>query len=225
MTLLTFLKTKNLPAKIFVEQKLRRARKLKTNQGFTIIEMVVVVGIFALLSGVIFSGFNDFSVKASLDNLTHQVALIIREAQVYGISVSQSSPQQFKGYGAYFSVETPGNHKNFFIFNDKNQNETYDSGVGSPCDGSDECIEKVSIKTGDMVEKIRAREKTDILNTLSLKEVHIVFTRPNPDANILGIDLSNNQFDNLADVEIYLISPRGAEKRVVVWSTGQIAVE
>ena len=198
---------------------------LQPNRGFSLIEMLVVMGIFALLSTTVFINYSDFSVKASLDNLTHQVALIIRQAQVYGISVSQGN--QFRGYGVHFSVENPASQSMFTLFNDRNPSDKKYSPGANPCNGdiNDECLEKISIRSGDTISLITAKAKTDPQNAINLKEVHIVFTRPNPDANILGIDFGNNQYDKLADVQITLKSLRLSTKKVIVWSTGQIAVE
>ncbi|MFA5841745.1 MAG: type II secretion system protein, partial [Candidatus Paceibacterota bacterium] len=161
----------------------------KTNQGFTLIEMIVVMGIFALLSSTLFINYSQFSVNASLSNLTHQLALIVRQAQVYGISVSQASSgsQQFKGYGVYFSTATVADQKTSILFNDWNPvNNKYDPIVGGlgPCNGdvNDECQERISIQSGDMVEKIIANGKTASPGT-ELNDISIVFTRPNPEAS------------------------------------------
>jgi hypothetical protein len=77
-----------------------------------------------------------------------------------------------------------------------------------------------------MVEKIIANGKTASPGT-ELNDISIVFTRPNPEASFVGFrkDSPTTQFVGIADLEIYLISLRGTEKKVVVWSTGQIAVE
>ncbi len=196
-----------------------------SNSGFSLIEMVVVIGIFAVLSSVVFANYGDFNVKASLDNLTHQVALYVRQAQVYGISVS-STYSEFKGYGVYFSASS-ADQKTFIFFNDQNGNGRYDP-MSSPCSGdpSDECVEKIKVQSGDYIYQIWANQKTLSPGT-ELEAVHIVFTRPNPDARILGINKSDGSTfaGQIADVEIYLKSAREAVKRIVVWSTGQVAVE
>jgi len=200
-------------------------------QGFTIIELLVVLAIFAVLSGTLFINYGRFNVGASLDNLVHQIALIVRQAQVYGISVSQSSTQQFRGYGAYFSVATINDQKTFIMFSDKAPADklytpAIPPGQQDNCDGLSECVERITIQSGDKVEKIIANEKTSFPGTPA-KEVHIVFTRPNPDANIVAYKLSDGTLITtpISDVVIYLQSLRGDEKKVVVWSTGQIAVE
>lgn len=198
--------------------------------GFTLVEMVVVMGIFALLTSTLFINYSQFSVNASLNNLTHQIALIARQAQVYGISVSQASvgSQKFKGYGVYFSTASADDQKTVILFNDWNPvNKKYDP-IAGPCTGlaEDECQEKISIQSGDMVEKIMANEKTSASGT-ELNDISVVFTRPNPEANFVAFrkDDPETQFVGIADLEVYLISTRGTEKKVVIWSTGQIAVE
>lgn len=211
-------------------QSTSEASNLQHNRGFTLIEMIVVMGIFVLLSTTLFINYSQFSVDASLSNLTHQIALIIRQAQVYGISVSQTASglQEFRGYGVYFSTATLNDQKTVILFNDWSQvNKKYDP-LASPCSGlpNDECQEKISIQSGDMVEKIIANGKTATPGT-ELNDISVVFTRPNPEATFLGYRKDNptTQFVGISDLEIYLISLRGMEKKVVIWSTGQIAVE
>lgn len=218
----------NLFNVIFVAKQKKAAAKLVS--GFSLIELMVVIGIFALLSGVIFSNYGKFNVKASLDNLTHQVALVIRQAQVYGISVAQKNQ---KGYGVYFSTATPADQTTFILFNDRH-------GLFSPNSASDklyndenlscnsiypndECIEKISIQSGDKVLQI-CGVGVDEGFCENLPNLHIVFTRPNPDASLIAICPSGN-FSNFSHARIILQSPSGDKKSVVVWTTGQIAVE
>ena len=71
------------PSKFLISKNLgRKVLNLQPNRGFSLIEMIVVIGIFAMLSGLVFSNYSDFNVSASLDNLAHRVALLVREAQV-----------------------------------------------------------------------------------------------------------------------------------------------
>ncbi len=198
---------------------------LQPNRGFSLIEMLMVMGIFAFLSGMIFVNYGKFNTKASLDNLTHQVALVIRQAQVYGISVSQGD--QFKGYGVYFSTATPEDKVKFILFKDYNPQDKKYNPRTNPCggDANDECLGKISIQSGDVVNKIIANGETSAPG-IELREANIVFTRPSPDAQMTGLRGDNGaNIDNIADLEVYLLSPRGPENKVVVWSTGQIAVE
>lgn len=202
-------------------------RKTKTNRGFSLIELMVVLGIFGLLSASVMSNYSEFSVRASLDNLTHLVAVSIRQAQVYGISVSQAR-SSFKGYGMYFSVASLNDKKNFILFSDLDSDKLFDGAMASECTEMPECVTKTKITTGDTVSAIWAKKNTDPANAVQLGEVHIVFTRPNPDAVMYGKLLGSGDFeeDPFADVEITLTSARGTySKEVVIWSTGQVSVE
>ncbi len=82
--------------------RLTRPKK-KTTRGFSFVEMIVVIGIMALLSTVVIFDRRGFNDSIQLTSLAYDVALTIREAQVSGIAVKsylEGSTLSFdKGYG------------------------------------------------------------------------------------------------------------------------------
>src|SRR5512133_2633560 len=79
------------------------SRKLNHVRGFSLIEMIVVIGIIALLSTVTLSNYKDVSSRISLENLAQQIALTVRQAQVYGISVVRGTGSVYPSYGVHFA--------------------------------------------------------------------------------------------------------------------------
>ena len=59
---------------------------LNALKGFTLIELLVTVSMFIIITSVVLVNFPSFSSKISLDNLAHEVALAVRQAQVFGVS-------------------------------------------------------------------------------------------------------------------------------------------
>ncbi len=60
--------------------------KIHGNKGFTLIEFVVIISIFAIMAGVALVNFAGFRSNVGLNNLSHDIALTIRQAQVFGWS-------------------------------------------------------------------------------------------------------------------------------------------
>ena len=179
----------------------------------------MVMGIFALLSTAVYGNYRSYNTNVSLENLSHQIALLIRQAQVYGISVTQ---QNQKGFGAYFSSGLNDN-KSFPLFDDINGNKTYDS-------SNNESLEEITIRSGDFIAELCINPSTPTGTCPSgqlLSNLHIIFIRPNPEAVFQGVYFTsgNPTGSEVASAKIVIQSPNGSKRKIVVWNTGQIAVE
>ena len=62
---------------------------LQPIRGFTLIELMVTLAIFTIMTSVIMANYPGFNNKIALEVLAQDIALSIRQAQVYGISVRQ----------------------------------------------------------------------------------------------------------------------------------------
>jgi prepilin-type N-terminal cleavage/methylation domain-containing protein len=187
-------------------------------RGFTIIELIISVSIFAFMTAFLVSKYGTFNQSVLLTNLAYDVALTIRNAQTYGLNV-KSKPTDTEGfssnyalaYGVHFDTRnaqpTPNNQMIFFA--DVNGNQKYTS-----ADPFSEVLAKYTFKNGAIVSNICAG--TDALACSSVDNIDITFLRPNPDAIFPDPAVKY--------VEITLLDPSGATKKVVVRKTGQIAV-
>ncbi|QQG38225.1 MAG: type II secretion system protein [Candidatus Kaiserbacteria bacterium] len=186
--------------------------------GFTLIELIVVTAILTLISSLILVSNNRFGGRILLENLAYDVALSIREAQVFGISVRQFGAGNFgAGYGVQFTrVEEGGEPSTTFVlFADAvSANGIYDQGeiVGSP----------YLMERGFHVADLCARGSGAEAETCGLSRLDMLFKRPEPDAYIR----INGNLGSLQERgRIVLESPRGDRVSVVVEITGQISVE
>lgn len=216
-------------------QKLKssKADKLsRCSSGMTIIELVVVMGIFAAISGVILFNFTGFSTNVSVQNLSQDIALRIKNAQTAAISgkfnVGFISPN-VPAYGIYFDVTSSANQKKFIYFADLDNSGLLENGspMGSiicqPQSGT-QCQEETTIQTGDIIEKLCLNEESTAPNCGNpVDNVYISFKRPFPDTIIR----STSAFlpYQINDVEIKVLSSKGVEKTIIVWATGQISVK
>jgi len=181
-----------------------------SNAGFTLVELLVSVSIFALMTALLVSKYGTFNQGILLTNLAYDVALTLRTAQSYGLNVKSASPtgNEFNlPYGVHFSKKSP---LQILFFSDGNQNGTYDNGEYT--------ISTYNIKRGSRVKDVCASNGHSQC-TNSGDTLDIVFRRPDPTA---FIKQGNNSHDVRA--EILLESSDGGRKKVIVNKTGQIAV-
>ncbi len=208
--------------------------------GVTLIELIVVVVIFSIISSVLLFNYSDFSTNVSIRNLSQDIALTVRKVQTYATSVQSLNnttmdTRSFPSYGISFSLEnTSGpfqpNKKRFVVFADipstadQLPNKKYDSdgSCGNPASGS-ECLESFSINSSDNIVQIC----TDVTGCVAVGSVDITFRRPVPDAIICYKDTFDGdcQSSNISYVDIILQSAKGLNRRVSVWNTGQISVK
>lgn len=202
--------------------------------GFTMIELMVTVSIFVVVSTITLANYPKFSSNITLDNLAHAMAISIREAQVFGLSVKEFGSSVFPGYGVSFNQAYD---KSFILFADSNGDKEYSrpsSPNGDACVG--DCLEKFSIADNNEIYTLCGDLKADgvVVNTIEdlntpnsncgLTSLDVSFTRPDPDASLIGTSVVWGK-RNYSDAEVVVVSPKGSFQIVTVWSTGQISVE
>jgi len=181
-------------------------------RGLTLIEMLVVTGIIALISGLVLANNNRFGGQVLLQNLAYDIALSIREAQIYGISVQQFQGTYGYSYGMYFQPSTSGGRTIYVLFADTDDNGLYD--------GTAELVQSTAIASGYAVADLCATPVSSI-ERCGLSSLAITFRRPEPDAYIRTQDHAGLH----ESARIILRSPRGETKQVVVGVNGQISVQ
>jgi prepilin-type N-terminal cleavage/methylation domain-containing protein len=222
----------------------------KDSRGLTSIELIVVLAIFAILSGITIFNYSAFSAGVNLQNTTQQIALRIQQAQTEAISGRYpryvSSPPQSvasgwkPAYGTYFSVGAPRRFAYFFDQNTENGVGTLrdrlmadytgtfdpDDTIADPpaqsCGNQNrECLDVVTIETGEHIVGIC---NDDITATGSCHtNVTISFERPFPAASLIVEDGTNLNIQPNERVTILVLGKNSSGLRgVIVTRLGQI---
>lgn len=207
------------PASVLTGQQRRgvSARAHTAARGFTLIEMLVVVGIVAIVSGLVLVNNNRFGGVAILQNLAYDMALSVRKAQIYGISVARFGTVFAPAYGMHFQSSSP---TGYVLFADvlTPRNGVYD--CPAPGTGNCELMQATSIITGYKINTLCATPSGGS-ETCGLSTLDITFQRPEPDAYIRATELPGLN----ESARIVLQSPQGITKSVTVEVNGQISVE
>jgi type II secretory pathway pseudopilin PulG len=193
-------------------------------RGFTVVELIISTGIIVLITGAIFISYPRFKARTSLAALAREVGLIVREAQVYGLSVKEFPDimDRFPPYGVHVSMESP---KEFVLFGDLEsgtRENIYDSDEGCGADvGKTECIRRISFSGPEFVQKICVITGT-LVEDCSITELNVTFHRPDPEAYIVVKDPAVRY----NGANIYLQSRKDSRetKQVRIWITGQISI-
>ena len=201
---------------------------IKLYRGFTLVELMISVGIFAFMTAFLLAKYGKFDQSLLLTNLAYDVALNIRTAQSYGISVKNADAENTadnfnSSFGIYFNssaVPTPyNNNKQFIFFADTCVNAIYDYVSSSGC--VDVQIKPpLKIKRNSFIKSTCAG--SDVSTCLDLNPLSITFKRPDPNA-IIKTQTSN--ITDYAYAEIVLQSSDGSTKKVIIRKTGQIEVK
>lgn len=181
-------------------------------RGLTLIELLVVMGIFSIISLVVLANHSRFNSSVLLGNLAYDIALSVREAQVYGLSVRQYSSNFQVGYGVRFASPS-----SYVFFADTNANKRYDSGV-------DSIVQTYSLGRGHKVKRFcgtlsSGTEHCSDAGSGAIDHMDIVFFRPEPDAN-----MSSNLSNLYSMAKVVVTAPSGETRTISIVSTGQISV-
>jgi len=140
--------------------------------GFTLVELLVSVAIFAVMTALLVAKYGNFNQSVLLTDLAYDVALTIRTAQTYGLSVKGATAANPSGctdfqcsYGVYFDSSIDNNSL-ISLLAVKN-----DSVVGT--------VATYSIKRGAIVSNLKAcTNQSDPSTCQTLIFLDILFKRP-----------------------------------------------
>lgn len=207
---------------------IKKHKQKNLQSGLTLVELVVILAIVAVVSGVLIFNYSNFRDNTTIRGLSQEVALAVRKAQTYATSVrsiTSGSTTNFPAYGISFSANTGAsnsatpNYKKFILFANIGTppNSSYDNGgtCTVPTAGN-ECLENFTINSVDTIMEACA----DVTNCVSgTTTLDIIFERPSPDAKIC---INGSCSFSSASIRV----GTALKSRVItIWNTGQISVQ
>lgn len=208
----------------------------KTFRGFTLVELMVVLAIIAIITGIALSSQNSFNRTLVLANTAYDVALTLRSAQTYGIGSRAALVSANTGYGLDFARGSP---QSFTLFADTDPLPS----VSSPCHPARDASAP-DAEPGDCAYSARdARITTYTLGNRifvsdfcgyasgswscansgnrALSSLDIVFARPNPDP-FMSVNGAYAPSAPVSAACIALSAPGGGARFVSVAASGEI---
>ena len=216
-------------------------KDINKQQGLTVLELVVVMSIFVVISAIMLFNYSQYRSNISLGNLAQDIALTVRKAQVYAIGVKgadvNGGGRQFPGYGLHFYIPnlpgsvTSGSDRSFIFFSDipftpgMIGDHTYNQ-LTSTCDNlmyGNECMNIIDITSSDRITSLCA--DTLCVGSALSPSVDIVFTRPNPEPTFCFRTNGGSCTTLASYISIKVQSTDGREKVISIWNTGQIRID
>jgi len=198
--------------------------KNKRKGGFSMIELLIVIAIFTIITTVALFDQGKLNSNVLLTNLAYDVALTVREAQSYGVGVryASSSRDTLGGYGVYLDATA---QDQIVVFHDIDANGEYDSAT------EEVKTYKFLNQRGNQLAELCVGDSTNALSTSPecsdypfgrmASTTNITFKRPDPEANFRA----NGEVVS-GPAYLVLKSQDGTNCRaVVIESSGQIRVE
>lgn len=230
--------------------------KKKAKKGMTFLELIVVLGIFGAISATVLFNYSDFSTNVHLQNLAQDIALQIKRAQtdatsgktptLSGAQIQNSNvlvPSDWTpSYGVAFNTDTLPNSFIYYFnagYQDTGFEDFDDMAAGSYASGDcggvepqSECLDEISITSGDSIdlicfdydEAVFANASTVVscgdISGEEFSTAYISFTRPRGNALIFPEDEGASRLNVL----VRLTSRKGGHKYISVWPSGYINV-
>ena len=203
-------------------------------KGFTLIEILIVMGILAVISTGLFLSNRSFDNSFEFTNVVFDVALMFREAQVLGISSRESIADQGQdpgifenGYTIYYNQMTMGSATEQAIvrlYNDSNPAPTGDGNWGAQDLTLQEYYLPLGITVAEYcVTRSNGEELCRTSPTGSGPEaVNITFKRP---LYAPEVKLRPPSFDDFVAASITLQTDTGRTRKIVIHETGLVDVE
>ena len=187
--------------------------------GFTVAEIMMVVFFTIILTSITLFNYKNFDDTVELRNQTLEVALTLREAQIFALSSKQSGSTGYEfrdAYGVFFDTTISSSSLMFFVDNDSVGADYWFDATDFGCTDS-ECERVDTLRSGYKITDICVPE-----DTCGLDRVSIAYDRPNPNSLIRR----NNDPDlDQASAKIEITSPKGATSSVHITKSGQIYVK
>lgn len=176
------------------------------NKGFTLLEMIVTIGIMVLLTGIVLINYQEGQKQLALQRAANKLAQDIRRVQEMAMSAQEyNGAIPAGGYGVYFIDSSPNSYILFadctvppnYVYND----------TGNPCAGGfPEKIQEIEL------------EKSIIIDNLSASPLDITFVPPDP-----TIYFNTATTSSLESIQLSVSS--GQTKTIKVNGAGLITIE
>lgn len=189
-------------------------------RGFTTLELMVVISIFVIMTSVVLANLPKFRDQSSVSLVAQQIALVARQAQVYGNSGRAINGSKVQGYGLY--INTTDSSISFVLFGNKFVDE---NGDGKQDDNeytytSDELAERFTLQGGIRISGLAWCDST----CATMTSFVVLFRRSYPDASFYNTSSGTitNQYKSCGIIRVQSVRDANLQKDVVIWSTGHI---
>lgn len=207
-------------------------------KGFTLLEFIVVISIFSILSSVVLFNYNSYTRNIELSSAVQDMALQVKDAQTSALNgrfpvlrADQNIPISFwqPAYGLLFSRDDPTTIAMFYDYNSNDLPDPVTTSTGTSLKNNfcgatgTECLSYLSLSKGEYISKIYA-DAGGIAGQCT-QSVSIVFRRPFPDAIVrFNVIEGVNVAAPIGSTHIQITGPSGS-RFINISPIGQISTD
>ena len=172
------------------------------NKGFTMIELLVMIGIVSALSSILFIDFSKNNKDFSLDRASQRLSQDIRRTQEMAVSALVGTANT-KGYGIYLD-KSNGNNTQYRIYRNENTTPAFEL-------GTDYVMETIIMEKGIQICDIKDNTVSESDNVMSIS------FEP-PDLNYIEA----NYYGHEAEIKVCVVSDNTKYKLIKVNNAGRV---
>lgn len=181
----------------------RRSARRSADKAFILIELIVVMGIIAILSGIVLINYRTGQEQLALQRATNKLASDIRRVQEMAMSARESNGVPPR-YGVQFTTTDPDY---YILFADLNDNGKYEPGDDDP-------IETTTFEQGVSIDQLFIGDSLS-----STTKIWITFEPPDP-----IIEIRNPAATGFSIAKVQLIGANQT-KTIEVNEVGRIEID
>ncbi len=196
------------------------------NRGFTLVELVVSIAIFVFMTSLVVAKYGTFNQSTLLTDTAYDIALALRTAQTYGLSVKNINASFTSPYGVSFNSSasgngcaTPSSASNLVLYADTDESS---KAVTNVYDCSDTPVTSYALTRGAVISGICVGSGSSC-SFSGLSALDVTFVRPNPEAVICANGSGTSCSYTYA--EVTLTGSDGSTRTIIIRQNGQIAVQ
>lgn len=192
------------------------------NKGFTLVELLVVISIFAIMTTVGIFSFRSYEDATELNNLALDIALFIRRAQAVGIAGADvnfdpEAPTETDPTGIFFENNGTSLSNTMILYRDVSP----EGGSGyNYYNAGDIVLDQATVPSSGELSFYRWRASPPLCQKLNV-DVSVNFLRPRPEPHVYT---GTGNALNLSPVFGITEIVSGIEKFIIIENTGQIRV-
>jgi prepilin-type N-terminal cleavage/methylation domain-containing protein len=183
-------------------------------EGFTLVEVVIVIAIFVILSSITIFNYRDFDNSIKLKNQALGVALAIKTVQTKALSSRTliTATTAYAPYGIFFDTAAAYKDKANPFFDNTNGNRVFD-GIESVV-----TADVFTLESGYAISDVCAGDGT---TCTAVNPLNVSYLRPSIEAKIC----EGAAACAYKEARITIESPKGSTSTVYITNLGQIYVQ
>jgi len=208
---------------------------MKPRNGFTLVELIVVIGIVALIASITLANFPKLRSSITLDQEVRKVSVALRRAQQFAMGVRRfddTLPPDFAACSEFFKAQFPA--YGVVLFAGSSLNDSYAIYADPDCNNesatySGDLIQEFEFEHGVRVEKICLdidNPEVDCSDDSEYTKLDIWYIRPGPRVSLTAYQDTGTVKNASNSAKItFKSTDSGLKKSIIVRTTGQITIK